>query len=371
MNDGALFLAVFLACVVEAVEATTIVLAAGTARNWRSALTGVGVGIVVLAVAIAVAGPAIALLPFNVLRLVVGGLLLVFGLQWVRKAVLRASGFKPLHDEEQIYRTQVAAAKQAAATPRFGVQDWYAFTLSFKGVVLEGLEVVFIVLTFGTNQRNLPLASIAAGVAVVLVILLGVAVRAPLARVPENTLKFIVGIMLTSFGVFWGAEGAGAVWPGADTALLVLAPAIAVLALATAGIMRTWRISRSNRGASGAEPATGPSGATATASSGAAIAVQSSAAAAPGSPSAEQSTTSVATDTLDRPSLGRRARAGIASFGMFWYDFVIGDDWQVAAGIAVAFVVTALVSASSPVAWIVVPIAVILLLPYSIRRALR
>ncbi|MCU1558032.1 MAG: hypothetical protein JWN09_2027 [Microbacteriaceae bacterium] len=361
MNDGALFLAVFLACVVEAVEATTIVLAAGTARNWRSALTGVGVGIVVLAVAIGVAGPAIALLPFNVLRLVVGGLLLVFGLQWVRKAVLRASGFKALHDEEQIYRTQVAAAKQVAATPRFGVQDWYAFTLSFKGVVLEGLEVVFIVLTFGTNQHNLPLASIAAGVAVILVIALGVAVRAPLARIPENTLKFIVGVMLTSFGVFWGAEGAGAVWPGADTALLVLAPAIAVFALALTWIMRAWRSSRGKREADTVPEENVPS-------SGGPVPMSSHASAVSGG----ESTTSVATDTMeDRSTQGSRALAGIKSFGMFWYDFVIGDDWQVAAGIAVAFVITAIVSANTAVAWIVVPIAVVLLLPYSIRRALR
>ena len=369
MNDGALFLAVFLACVVEAVEATTIVLAAGTARNWRSALTGVGAGIVVLAVAVGVAGPAISLLPFNVLRLVVGGLLLVFGLQWVRKAVLRASGFKALHDEEQIYRTQVAAAKQAAATPRFGVQDWYAFTLSFKGVVLEGLEVVFIVLTFGTNQHNLPLASIAAGVAVLLVIALGVAVRAPLARIPENTLKFIVGVMLTSFGVFWGAEGAGAVWPGADTALLVLAPAIAVLALAITGIMRAWRTSRSRR-ASDVEPAaeaTPSSDASAMTSPAASVSDPSRSPAA----SVEESAASVATDTLARPSRGSRVRAGIASFGMFWYDFVIGDDWQVAAGVALAFLLTFLLSTGTAVAWIIVPIVVALLLPYSIRRALR
>jgi uncharacterized membrane protein len=244
MNDVALFLAVFLACIVEAVEATTIVLAAGTARHWRSAVLGVLAGVAVLAAAIAIAGPAISLLPIGILRLVVGGLLLVFGLQWMRKAILRASGYKALHDEAAIYEKEVAAAAKAESGSRRGVQDWYAFTLSFKGVVLEGLEVVFIVLTFGTNQKNLPVAALAAAVAVVIVVILGIAVRGPLSRVPENTLKFVVGVMLTAFGIFWGAEGAGAVWPGADTSLLVIAPGIAIAALGLVAGMRRYRLSR-------------------------------------------------------------------------------------------------------------------------------
>ncbi|HET9691832.1 MAG TPA: hypothetical protein VFP61_11820 [Acidimicrobiales bacterium] len=239
MNAGALFVAVFLACAVEAVEATTIVLAAGTTRHWRSALLGVGAGLVVLAVVIAALGPALSAVPLRGLRLVVGGLLLVFGLQWLRKAILRASGHKALHDEAQIYLDEVAAARAAATERRGVVQDWYAFTLSFKGVVLEGLEVAFIALTFGSNQHDIPLAALAAVAAVVAVVAAGVAVRAPLARVPENTMKFVVGIMLTAFGTFWGAEGAGARWPGNDAALLVLVPAIAVLGLAlTAGLRR-------------------------------------------------------------------------------------------------------------------------------------
>ena len=228
---GALFIAVFLACVVEAVEATTIVLAAGTTRDWRSAGTGVLTALAVLAVVVAVLGPAVSAVPLHALRLVVGALLLVFGLQWLRKAILRASGHKALHDEAKIYSEQVAAA---AAQPRRGtglVPDWFGFTLSFKGVLLEGLEVVFIVLTFGTNQHDVGLAAIAAGCAVIAVAALGAAARAPLARVPENTMKFVVGIMLTGFGTFWGAEGAGAHWPGSDAALLVLIPAIAAFAL--------------------------------------------------------------------------------------------------------------------------------------------
>ncbi len=263
MSAGAwaLFVAVFLACAVEAVEATTIVLAAGTARDWRSALTGTGVALVALAVIVAILGPAVQAIPLHALRLVVGALLLVFGLQWLRKAILRASGHKALHDEDRIYAEQLelAKAQQAEGTGRTGVsalvRDWYGFTLSFKGVLLEGLEVVFIVLTFGTNQHDVPLATIAAACAVVLIAGIGVAIRAPLARVPENTLKFIVGIMLTSFGVLWGAEGAGAKWPGSDAALLVLIPAIAVFALAL--VAWTRRSGEPPRRAASAPVATG------------------------------------------------------------------------------------------------------------------
>src|SRR6478609_4684140 len=204
MGPGALFIAVFLACAVEATEAATIVLAMGTTRDWRSALFGVLGGLLVLAAVVAVLGPALTLVPLRALRLVVGGLLLIFGLQWLRKAILRASGFKALHDEEEIFQREVAEARLATRDRRVGVPDWYAFTVSFKGVVLEGLEVAFIVLTFGTNQGNVPLAALAALAAVAVVTVAAIAVRAPLARVPENTLKFVVGIMLTAFGTFWG-----------------------------------------------------------------------------------------------------------------------------------------------------------------------
>ena len=237
-GSGALFLAVFLACAVEAVEATTIVLAAGTARGWRSAMIGMAGALAVLAIVVAVLGPAVSDLPLRGLRLVVGALLLIFGLQWLRKAILRASGYKALHDEDKIFAQQMATAA-AQSRRRIGmVPDWYGFTLSFKGVLLEGLEVVFIVLTFGANQHNVGLAAIAAGCAVLIVAAAGVAVRSPLSRVPENAMKFVVGIMLTAFGVFWGAEGAGAHWPGSDAALLVLIPAIAAFALLLVALMR-------------------------------------------------------------------------------------------------------------------------------------
>jgi uncharacterized membrane protein len=241
MSAWALFAAVFLACAVEAVEATTIVLAAGTARDWRSALIGLSAAFLVLAAAVVALGPAISALPLQTLRLVVGGFLLVFGLQWLRKAVLRASGYKALHNEDEIFRKQLAAAR-AASTQRVGfVADWYAFTLSFKGVLLEGLEVVFIVLTFGANQNNIPVAALAAGAAVLIVAVAGILLRSPLARVPENTMKFAVGTLLTAFGIFWGAEGAGATWPGADAALLVIIPLTALLGIGLTAVLRSQR----------------------------------------------------------------------------------------------------------------------------------
>jgi uncharacterized membrane protein len=235
---GALFAAVFLACAVEAVEATTIVLAAGTSRDWRSASTGMAAALGVLAVLVLALGPAVSAIPLRGLRLVVGALLLVFGLQWLRKAILRASGLKATRDEDKIYAQQVAAAAGRPRRRAGLVPDWFGFTLSFKGVLLEGLEVVFIVLTFGSNQHNVGLAAAAAATAVLVVAAVGLVVRAPLARVPENTMKFFVGIMLTGFGVFWGAEGAGARWPGDDAALLVLIPAIGLFALALVAMLR-------------------------------------------------------------------------------------------------------------------------------------
>jgi uncharacterized membrane protein len=241
MGTGFLILAVFLACAVEAVEALTIVLAMGVTRDWRSSLSGVGAGLAVLAVAVAALGPALTAVPIDGLRLVVGGLLLIFGLQWLRKAILRAAGLKALHDEAGIYEREVAQARAATRRSRFAVPDWYAFTLSTKAAVLAGLEVVFIVVTFGANQHSLPLAVLGAVAAVVLVAITGVVVRAPLARVPENTMKFAVGAMLTTFGIFWGGEGAGARWPGSDAAIPVILAAVLVFALGSVVALRTRR----------------------------------------------------------------------------------------------------------------------------------
>jgi len=219
MSAAFLVASAFLASAVEMVEALTIVLAAGLARGWRSSLVGVAAATLALAVVVAALGPALTLVPLSALRLVVGGLLLVFGLQWLRKAILRASGYKPLHDEDAIFARELADAERVATVGHARL-DWYGFTLSFKGVFLEGLEVAFIVLTFGSTQGSIPLAALGAAAALVLVAGVGIAVRAPLARVPENAMKFAVGVMLTTFGTFWGAEGAGAHWPGGDAALL-------------------------------------------------------------------------------------------------------------------------------------------------------
>ena len=238
-----LALSVFLACAVEAVEALTIVLAVGSTRSWRSALYGVGAGVLALAAVVAALGPALTAVPIDVLRMVVGALLLVFGLQWLRKAILRAAGRKALHDETEAFASEAGRAREAGKVP--GSFDRYSFVISFKGVLLEGLEVAFIVLTFGATQHRVSLAAAAAALAVATVAAAGLLIRAPLQRVPENQLKFVVGVMLTSFGIFWSAEGAGASWPGADAALLALIPGVALLAFALARLSRAPAVSRS------------------------------------------------------------------------------------------------------------------------------
>ena len=234
MNESAVFLVLsaFLASAVEMVEALTIVLAAGLARGWRSSLAGVGAAAVVLAAVVAALGPALTVVPIDTLRLVVGAFLLVFGLQWLRKAILRAAGLKALHDEDAIYAETLAEARTLDAS---------GFLLSFKGVLLEGLEVAFIVLTFGSAQGSIPLAAVGAAAAVVLVAVVGVAVRAPLARVPENAIKFAVGVMLTTFGIFWSAEGAGAHWPGGDASLPGVLALVCLASFAYVRLLRTPR----------------------------------------------------------------------------------------------------------------------------------
>ncbi len=231
-----LVVASFLASSVEMVEALTIVLALGVTRGWRSTNIGVVAALALLAVVVAILGPAVTRFPLPVLQIVVGTLLLIFGLQWLRKAVLRAGGFKALHDEDATYQKEIAAARAAGMEVRAGL-DWYAFTLSFKGVFLEGLEVAFIVITFGSTATTdkaigamgIPLAAGGALAAITLVGLAGVLVHEPLSRVPENALKYAVGALLSTFGTFWGAEGVAAKvqpgvaagpWPGEDLALL-------------------------------------------------------------------------------------------------------------------------------------------------------
>jgi uncharacterized membrane protein len=244
-----LALAVFGASSVEMVEALTIVLAAGVSRGWRSAIEGVAAAVAVLAVLVAAVGvPLVHLVPLDVLRVVVGGLLLVLGLNWLRKAILRASGHKALHDEDAIYAKTVAELSGGAtagaptlptrATWRSGPRDATGFTVAFKGVFLEGLEVVMIVITLGSSSRHLGLAALAAAAAVVVVGVIGALVARQLSEVPENALKMGVGIMLTSFGVFWVGEGARVHWPGSDVFLLAL---VALFAAVTALMIQAMR----------------------------------------------------------------------------------------------------------------------------------
>jgi len=241
MHEVLLVTASFLACTVEMVEALTIVLAVGVTRGWRSAIIGTATALVALTVVVAALGPALAVLPIASLRLFVGALLLVFGLQWLRKAILRASGFKALHDEDAIFADEQRAAR-AVAVDRSGI-DWYTFTVSFKGVFLEGLEVAFIVLTFGGAQHNIPLAALGAAAAAIVVLIVGLAVHRPLSRVPENTMKYAVGVMLTTFGIFWASEGAGISWPGGDAALIgLLIYVLAISSLLTAALRRRHRL---------------------------------------------------------------------------------------------------------------------------------
>lgn len=240
MTAGFLVASAFLASAVEFVEALTIVLASGITRGWRSSLAGLAAATVALAAIVGALGPALTLVPIDALRLVVGALLLAFGLQWLRKAILRASGYKPLHDEDAIFARERADASEAPRDERGGL-DWYGFTLSFKGVLLEGLEVAFIVLTFGSTQGSIPLAALGAGIALALVAVVGVLVRAPLSRVPENTMKFAVGVMLTTFGTFWSVEGAGAHWPGDDAALPVVLAFVVALSFSSVVLLRRRR----------------------------------------------------------------------------------------------------------------------------------
>jgi len=219
VNEFLVFIGAFAASAVEMVEALTIVLAVGVTRGWRSALRGVAAATAGLVVVVAALGPALTRLPIDALRLVVGSVLLIFGLQWLRKAILRASGLKALHDEDAIFAAEVDDLERHRATDG---HDWYAFTVAFKGVFLEGLEVAFIVVTFGGAQGNVGLTALEAAAALVTVLVVGSIVHAPLSRVPENSLKFGVGVMLTAFGMFWSAEGAGADWPGGDVAILGL-----------------------------------------------------------------------------------------------------------------------------------------------------
>lgn len=253
-HSGSLVLvtAVFLASAVEMVEALTIVLAVGVTRGWRSALEGALVAVLVLGVLVVLLGPTlIRLVPLTTLRLVIGALLLVFGLQWLRKAVLRASGLKAKHDEDAIYAEQVAALSEGSGS---GGRDTTGFVVAFKGVFLEGLEVAVIVVTLGSTSHDLGLAAAAAGAAAAVVAVAGLIVARQLSSVPENAMKMVVGLMLVSFGTFWVGEGVGVSWPGSDLAIPVLVAAYGAVAWALVSVL-------TRREARGSEPLpAGPGG---------------------------------------------------------------------------------------------------------------
>lgn len=236
-----LVVAVFLASAVEMIEALTIVVAVGVTRGWRTALTGALVAVGVLGCLVAAIGPALVQVPLWILRLVVGGLLLVFGLQWLRKAVLRAAGLKAKHDEDAIFAEHVRelsaeTASDPTGRPVRSSVDRTGAVVAFKGVFLEGLEVVVIVLTLGSTSHDVPLAALAAGAAVVLVGGIGAAVARQLSSVPENAMKMAVGLMLVSFGTFWSGEGVHVHWPGSDLAIVGL---VALYGLASWVLVRT------------------------------------------------------------------------------------------------------------------------------------
>lgn len=230
--------AVFLASAVEMVEALTIVLAVGHVRGWRSAFRGVVVALVALAALVGAFGPALVSVPLSALRLVVGTVLLIFGMQWLRKAVLRSSGRKDKHDEDAIYRETVAELEAHGDSVK---HDQVAFVIAFKGVFLEGLEIVITVLTLGTSAHRLGLAVIVAAVAVVLVGLVGVIVAKQLSSVPENAMKMTVGVMLVSYGTFWTGEGLHVRWPGGDTTLIALVVLYALTAFVCVQILNVAR----------------------------------------------------------------------------------------------------------------------------------
>ena len=229
--DWVLVLAVFGACAVEMVEALTIVLAAGTSRDWRSALEGAGVAVAILGLLVVTVGvPLVRYVPIDALRVVVGALLCSLGLSWLRKAWLRASGHKALHDEDAIFAETVAELATEGPVRRH--RDAIGFAVAFKGVFLEGTEVVLIVISLGASQGRLGLAAAAAAAAVVVVVVAGAVVARQLSSVPENTIKLAVGVMLSSFGVFWIGEGAGVRWPGSDAFLIALVAVFSALSAA-------------------------------------------------------------------------------------------------------------------------------------------
>ena len=292
----------FLASAVEMVEAVTIVLAMGLTRGWRSAFWGTVLALAALTAITVVSGYAlITWLPDSLLQFLIGTLLLIFGLQWLRKAILRSSGLKAVHDEEAIFQEELAAARAAGTERKLGL-DWFGFVVTFKGVFLEGLEIVFIVITFGLNADNVPLAATGAIIAATIVLIAAIILHKPLSRVPENTIKFAVGLLLSTFGTFWAVEGLGVFqddkasieWPGGDLALLVLLVLWCGFSWLAVRILSPY-----------------------------------------GTLNKQLATTEGALVKF------------IVGFGQFWWDFIVGDEWKIAAGVLASLVVGAILVAKT------------------------
>ncbi len=229
--------AAFLGSFVEVVEAFTIILAVGISRSWRPAFIGTGLALLVLAALIVILGPLLGMIPIELLQFVIGTLLILFGMRWLRKAVLRASGFIALHDEAEAFAKETDQLKRQAAERR---ADFIAGTAAFKAVLLEGIEVVFIVIAVGAGRGMLGYATLGAAIACLLVLIVGLVVHKPLSQVPENTLKFVVGLLLTAFGVFWTGEGLGADWPGADLSLIAILAVLAIFSVVAVRMLRGY-----------------------------------------------------------------------------------------------------------------------------------
>lgn len=241
---GSTIVAAFLASLVECVEALTVVLAVGFARGWRGALMGSGTATLALLCLIAVLGSALTRIPLGVVQLAVGTLLLLFGMRWLRKAILRAAGILAMHDETAIYTQQQGVLRQIGSSS--GILDKVAFATAFKITMLEGIEVVFIVIALGAGDPGLLLpASFGALAALLVVVALGIVVHRPLSRIPENTLKFVVGVLLSGFGTFWVGEGLGFAWPGRDWSILVLITGFLAVAAITVSACRRRALSAS------------------------------------------------------------------------------------------------------------------------------
>jgi uncharacterized membrane protein len=314
----ALFITVALASAVEMVEAATVVLALGASRGWRSAILGSIVAFVSLALIVVIAGPSILLVPIEILRLVVGVLLLVFGLQWLRKAILRATGFKAFHDEEKIFQAELNSAKSADKTKIFANLDKYSFTLSLKTVLLEGFEVIFIVLTFGALKNELVTAATAATVALLIVAGAALAIRKPLTKVPENTLKFIVGTMAATFGIFWTTEGLKIEWPYSDTTLILIAALVLLASFACITWLRTKTPGRIEKVSKPTEPES------------------------------------------------KTVQAIRNAFG-FVYELLIGDEWITGFSIWLLVAVASAVSISAD-AWCLIPVYFVVILPIGLLK---